>query len=353
MGETTKPFLVDTKLAKDFVKSYTLEKSGRLVGSSTIVLSSQGVGRVSSIALKEGASVKKGQTLVFLTDTTANYDIRLKQARNALKNAEVSIESTRLGLDKTISDMKFALDKVNTDYNTLVEDSAKKLEKAQRDANKSIISATGSEAQLALDKAMLDLENLKSANIQTIKNIDPTYRLSYNDLQKFLAKLLYQGDKTFGITDKYRNENTVNRQYMGARDSSTRSKLEMSYAELLKGSEDLNTQSIIIVDESNIIQELEKLRTNYNLIRSYILSVQSYIENSISSSSFPQSMIDGYTTEYLGYKTELAGLESGLTAFKNTTATFLANYKNNEDSVARSIEVQKKNLVTGEFESAL
>ena len=57
--EAKKPFLIDTKLAKDFTKTYTLEKSGRLVGSSSISLSSQGVGRVASISVKEGASVKK------------------------------------------------------------------------------------------------------------------------------------------------------------------------------------------------------------------------------------------------------------------------------------------------------
>lgn len=57
--EAKKPFLVSTKLAKDFTKNYTLEKSGRLVGSSTISLASQGVGRVVSVPVKEGASVKK------------------------------------------------------------------------------------------------------------------------------------------------------------------------------------------------------------------------------------------------------------------------------------------------------
>jgi multidrug efflux pump subunit AcrA (membrane-fusion protein) len=57
--EAKKPFIVDIKLAKDFTKTYTLEKSGRLVGSSTIVLASQGVGRVSSISIKEGTTVKK------------------------------------------------------------------------------------------------------------------------------------------------------------------------------------------------------------------------------------------------------------------------------------------------------
>lgn len=149
-----------------------------------------------------------------MTDTTANYDIRLDQSRNALKNAQVTVESTRLSLEKAITDTKFALEKARSDYTTMTNDTAKKLEKAQRDASKAIVSATGSDAKIALEKAELDYKNLKASNIQTIANFDATYKLSYNDLNKFIAKLLYQGDKSFGFTDKYRNENTTNRQYL-------------------------------------------------------------------------------------------------------------------------------------------
>ncbi len=263
------------------------------------------------------------------------------------------MQSTRLSLDKAISDTRLALEKVKSDYTAMTEDSAKKLEKAQRDANKSIVSASGSDAKIALDKAELDYQNLISSNVQTIKNLDSTYKLSYNDLKKLVAKLLYQGDKSFGITDKYRNENITNRQYLGARDSTTRSKLEVAYSDLLKTSTALDDGSSISVDESNILGELQKLSLHYGLIRSYILSVNSYIENSITSSSFPQATIDAFTTEYLGYKSELAGLETAYTAFKNSTSTFLANYKNNESSVAAGLEVQKKNLATLEYESGL
>lgn len=252
-----------------------------------------------------------------------------------------------------MSDAKFALYKAQIDYTSLENDSLKKLEKANRDAEKSVISTTGSEARIALEKAELDYENLKSSNIQTIKNFDATYKLSLNDLKKLLAKLLYQGDKSFGITDKFRNETVTVRQYMGARDSSTRTKLEVAYNELLQASTELEVASIVSVDESNILSNLEKLGGYYGLIRNYILVTNAYIENSIPSSSFAQTTIDGYVAEYLGYKSELAILESTYTTFKNSTSTFLANYKNNEASMAAGLEVQKKNLSTLEFESAL
>jgi hypothetical protein len=112
---------------------------------------------------------------------------------------------------------------------------------------------------MTLEKSQLDYQNLKDSNVQTIKNLDATYKLSYNELKKLFAKLLYQGDKSFGITDKYRNENITLRQYMGVRDSSARTKLEIAYAELQKGSNELDTQSMTIIDESNVTPELQKL----------------------------------------------------------------------------------------------
>lgn len=291
--------------------------------------------------------------MVFLQDTTANYDIRLEQAQNALKNTEVSVESTKLQLDKTISDANFALSKARADLQMIQDDSAKKLEKAERDVNKSLVTATGSDADVALQKAELDYENLKASNIQTIKNFNASYTLSVNDLQKLMAKLLYQGDKTFGITEKFRNETATNRQYIGARDASSRMKLEAAYMELTNKNTEITTNSAIMVDDSNILGELQKLEIYYGSIRNYILATQTYLENSITSSSFPQVTIDGFTTEYIGYKTELSLLETSYTTFKNTTSNFLATYKNNEASVAVGLEVQKKNLTTGEFESTL
>lgn len=149
--------------------------------------------------------------------------------------------------------MKFAKEKAASDYASMTQDSAKKLEQAQRDASKSLVSATGSDAQIALDKAQLDYENLKASDAQTIKNFDATYKLSYNDLSKFLAKLIYQGDKTFGFTDKYRNETINNRQYMGAKDSSTRSNVEIAYANLVKSNDELTARSSISINELNVL----------------------------------------------------------------------------------------------------
>jgi multidrug efflux pump subunit AcrA (membrane-fusion protein) len=53
------PFSVKVKSYDRFPKEYTVQKTGRLVGSSSIGLTSQGVGRIDAVLVKEGASVKK------------------------------------------------------------------------------------------------------------------------------------------------------------------------------------------------------------------------------------------------------------------------------------------------------
>ena len=57
--EAKSPFYVETQKARDFPQTYSVEKTGRLVGSSTISLASQGIGRVQSISVHEGSVIKK------------------------------------------------------------------------------------------------------------------------------------------------------------------------------------------------------------------------------------------------------------------------------------------------------
>ncbi len=47
------PFTIETRELGSFPTSYTLEKTGRLVGSSSINLASQGIGRVDAVLVKE------------------------------------------------------------------------------------------------------------------------------------------------------------------------------------------------------------------------------------------------------------------------------------------------------------
>ncbi len=215
------PFYIETQLAKEFPKNYTIEKTGRLVGSSTISLASQGIGRVQAINVHEGSVIKKGQLLVSLSDTVANYDLKASQAANGLASTRNAADSTRLALDKTVADALIALNKAKADYETAKQDGAKRLEKAQRDATKSDINSSTSDAtttiaqlEANLSKAQLDYENLKKSNVQTLLNYNTSYQLSVSDLKKFLTRMTYEGDKLFGVTAQYPTDNALARKYL-------------------------------------------------------------------------------------------------------------------------------------------
>lgn len=171
------PFTIETRELGSFPKSYTLEKSGRLVGSSSISLTSQGIGRVDAVLVKEGATVKKGQPLVRLRDTIANYDIRLGQASNALGSVRNSAASTELSLDRAISDSRLALERADSDLRTAESTADLSITKALRDAQKAQIGSSTSDASVtllgleaSLAKSKLDYQNLISSNQQTLIN---------------------------------------------------------------------------------------------------------------------------------------------------------------------------------------
>lgn len=349
------PFAIETKKASDFSRSYSTEKTGRLVGSSTITLASQGMGRIESITVKEGASVKKGQVLARLSDTTANYLLKLEQSKNSLRNADVNIESTKLQLDKAVDDARLALEKAKLAYETTKADGEKRIEKAKRDAEKSNVSSSQSDASVtleqlkaSLEKAELDYQNLQSSNRETINNLDPSYQLHVNDLKKHLSKILYESDKLFGFTDKFKNENIDMRRYFGARDPSTRTALDNAYRDLINSSNTFDAEVSAHVDENNVLSSLSALSSRYLASRNFLDAAQKYIENSIPASALPQSAIDAYVAAFTGYKAELSGLEAAQVAFRNSTNSFLKTYKNNEASAAAALDVQRKQIATQE-----
>ncbi|MFZ4461633.1 MAG: efflux RND transporter periplasmic adaptor subunit [Patescibacteria group bacterium] len=144
--------------------------------------------------------------------------------------------------------------------------------------------------------------------------------------------------------------------------SSIRPDLELAYYKIagIASDFDAKANSTVNVDETNLIAQLDQLSSYYKDSKAYLAVVTRYLENSITSSEFPQSSVDGYINTYTGYKNEVASLEAGYVNFRNGAASFLATYRNNESSALaglevqrKQIEVQKNGLNTGEFEANL
>ena len=288
-----------------------------------------------------------------LSDTTANYNLRREQAVNGVKTVDVNIASTKITLDKAVSDAKNAMDRASSSYASIKEDSVKQLEKAQRDANKAIVSATGSDAQVTLEKLKLDFENLKKSNATTISNYQSTYTLSIADLKKLVENISFDADKILGLSDANRSANDAFEIYLSAKVPVYKADAERLWAGLATVEAFLDEKAKTQVNETNLISELTLLSDSYAKTRSFLIAMSDMLENSIVSQTLPQTQLDGYVSLFTGYKTQLSGLESGFIAFKNGANSFLSSYKNNEASAAAALVVQEKNLTTGQFESQL
>lgn len=302
-----------------------------------------------------------------LRDTTANYDLRLAQASNAVATVRNAAKSTEITLDKAVKDSEIALSKAKSDLKTTEETAQRNLEKAERDANKAVIggqdtdaSTTLAQLEASIAKSNQDYQNLIVSNKQTLLNYNTSYQTSVSDFKKLVAKLVFEGDRLYGITPKFQSENTLVRQYLGGNSLALKPSLEFAYFDLLKVSAELDAQQPTSVSETDLIDALDAMKKRYGSIRSYLDVTTKYLENSTVGAQFPQSQLDGYIAINNGYKTELSGLENAWVNFRNGASLFLANYKNNEESAysgyivqKKNFEVQQKNLATGEFDSKI
>lgn len=188
-------FFFESQKFREFSKTAEIEKIGRIVGSSAVTVTSQGNGRIVALPFKEGMYVRKGEALARLTDTIGNYSLRFDQAKNGLKNTEVTIESTKISLDKAVSDAEIALSRAQIDYERTLADAEKQLEKAKRDSERTVLNSSGSDSQSTLAKAELDYRNLLESNAKTIENYGSTYRVSVSDLKKLTSQVLFDSDR--------------------------------------------------------------------------------------------------------------------------------------------------------------
>lgn len=361
------PFSIRTQPYGEFPQEYVIQKTGRLVGSSSISMSALGVGRVDAVLVKEGANVKKGQVLVRLKDTTANYDLRLSQASNGLSNTKNSAESTRVSLEKSVQDAKIAVERAQLDYDTTLSTTQNNLDKATRDADKSNLDQSASDANItlkqleaSLDKAKLDYQNLIVANQQTLLNYNTSFQNSLSDIKKFYTKIVFEGDRLYGISPKYQYENNDIRPFIGGGKTSYYSTLEFAFFDLDNTAKQLDARATTPVDEQNLILQLDEIAKNYKTAKAYLDVTGKYLQDSTLSTTFTQAKLDALIAANNGYKSELSGLETAWVAFRNGASTFLANYKNNESSAAsglivqqKNIEVQKRQLATSQFDTSL
>lgn len=100
-----------------------------------------------------------------LKDTINSYDIRLAQAQNALTTQDANIASTKISLNKAISDSQNAYDQAKRNYDTLVA------------------------------KNPLAYDTLVNADQKTLDTLNANYQVYLADMEKNMDQILFESDK--------------------------------------------------------------------------------------------------------------------------------------------------------------
>ena len=343
-------------------KTEFVEKSSRITAGSTLMLASDWVGQVSMLNVKEGDFVKKWQTLITLKDTIWMYDIRLRQAENALRGQNVAVSNTEVSVDRALTDAQIAFDQAERAYNTLLADVTERKKKAESDYFNSDLSKTGSIAssnyektKLDLEKADIDYKNILANNTQQLSNIDSSYHVFANDVRKTLEQMVFEADKVLGVTNAYQTSNDTFESFLGARNSATRTQAETLFYSAQKDLDTVKSKTSVLIKEDNASSEMNELIAVFSRTRSFIDAMSKMYENTVpGGSSLTQAQIDGWITQWNWYKSAMQLSESQFVTFKNQTVTFLNTYKNTEasslagiNSLKQQLEIAKKNIENG------
>jgi len=320
-GVEKKDFVINVKDISEFWKNTNLSKVGTLKSSQNIKISSNAIGRVMWIYVKEGDSVKKWEILARLDDNIANYQINLERANNALKKAKLNYSKLKNSLNKGVYDLNVNIDNLKIDWNN--SSSSLQLEKIDN----------------SIKKINIDYENLKISNSQTKIWFNSSLAKELNSYKNLTSDLIRFSDELLSVTEKnlYTNVNIKN--YLWAKDTNQKKESEKLLRDLIKYNINPYSWAVSI---DNLEENLKFITIWYSKSTILLNSIERTLDNSISSvGSFSANDIALDKTLVNWYQSSITIKNSGFIALKNSINKFLDTYKNNEKSLLKQIEVLK------------
>ncbi len=326
------PFFIQTYAIGKKVESYSVEKSARLTAWSSVTLAAESLGEVTSIWVKEGQKIRKWSKLISLKDTINSYDIRLAQAENALTIQDSSVESSRLSLDRAITETQIAYEQTKKSYDTL------------------------------LAKNALIYDTLVNTNAKTLESYSENYRTYISGLDALMTNFLYEWDRILGITTNFEYVNDAWEPYLGIRIGNAYADAKNEWNKTYSSRWEIRAKKEKgwNLSISTIQSDLDIMTNGYIRLQMYVDATILMIQNNVVWGGLPQSMQDGWVVLWNGIKTQIQWSESAFNVWKSQTLTFFNNYQNIERatglaiaSLTRELSVDETSFLSGSQDARL
>ena len=332
-----------------------IEKVWQVNSSQDIELSANANGRVSSVWVKVWDKVSAGQVLARLDDSIGNYGISLERSNIWIESAQINYDYTKLSLDQQIEDARLRLEELERNLEIAVRDAAQNLEQAKNDLDSSKYEDLDTAAALQLEqidnnieKSRLEYEIKIQSDQQQIETFKANVKKEFQNIRTQVLDVIDFSDQILWVTEQNRRKNDKFEEFLWANDSDQKRQAENDLRSLfsLKDNAEFQNYINLINSEISIEQMQEILSYTWNIYESMLtvlISLETTINNSISSiGSLSSADIASFNSQVNGLQTQVQGSYTGFISTRSSIRTFLSTYKNSQESILKSIELQEK-----------
>lgn len=307
--EEVPTYSIETQTLSSFSREASFEKNATITSSQNIVVTAQSRGTINRIRADVGDTVGRGRVVVQLSDSLDNIWLQVERANLAVQTARLNLATTQASLDKSVSDAEIWVQQAQQSLQTTQKVTQQQIQQALQNLEDAQVTADNS-------SAALDIERLETQLKLQLRNLVTDFRTQQQNYLVLLEDTLYQSDQLLWVTDQYRLDNDSFEEFLGAKDVVLKVRLENQLRALYVLQKEYTDTTRAETTSSLTLQEQIDLTTAwYDAIIDFLVDLEALLKQSITSSTFSQSRIDGLIASISGLRTRARWERAGFIAY--------------------------------------
>lgn len=284
----------------------TVSATGTIKPLSEVELNFKNAGKIVAINAQKGDKVKEGDVLAKQDDVS--FQISVQQAQANLTSAIATLNQLKAGAsEEDIEVARKNVDSAQTAYDNAVKNLDTVRKKTAEDIK--TYEEQVNAAQTTLDNKIINLEDVKSKYSQDIKNLEASAITSMSGDVFTTTTALDTVDKALTNNGAFNNQQASS--YVSQRNSSYLTSAQNAYNEALDlvNQMELSVADLESGDNIDVDGELNSSINTLNKVKQASSITYSALQNSVATSSYPQTNIDANKT---GLSTDQTSIETAI-----------------------------------------
>ena len=344
--EPPKYVTIDT-VKKDFFAEQ-IKLVGKVSPMMETPISPLASGVIKDVLAEVWQKVKAWQVLAKIDLGSSAYGTAYNNANTAYNNSLNVFSFTEQSIEKDLESAKIQLDNARAAKDNTYITTEKQLELAQTQLDNikktlqnsvTTTSETLKNANLLVENAKTNINNFNITSGQNLSGIYENLKVTINWTLVTIDSSITQADTLLWITDKNKNLNDSYETYLWAKNSSSKTKAELAFHDVLKWYTDLQNTSYSSLDKkaNDILDLLSKDVFLYE-------NITNVLNNTISSVNFPQTQLDGTILNISKTQGAVIQAQSQITTIINTLNSTKTSIEANSISLGNALNIALSQL---------